>query len=132
MPATILDIAEASDEDIDKVLCYGMRKEKIYKGLYDRMPDKNQGDSVRYNLGADGKCKVWYVCNHEYYWFNLFLKRGKREKLREILEANEKYAMTDEYYMTERYNMQNPWFAPWMPNASANGRTILMTLDFYG
>ena len=41
------------------------------------------------------------------------------------------YAMTDEYYMLERYNEQDPWFSPWSPNASANGRTILMLTAFY-
>ena len=38
--------------------------------------------------------------------------------------------MSKEFYMIERYKVSNEWFAPWMPNASANGRTILMMLDF--
>jgi uncharacterized protein len=33
------------------------------------------------------------------------------------------------HLMLERYKASDPWFTPWMPNASANGRTILMMLD---
>ena len=39
--------------------------------------------------------------------------------------------MTDEYYMQERYDDHDPWFAPWSPNFSANGRMIIMLLDYY-
>ena len=45
------------------------------------------------------------------------------------LRDNEAFAMTDECYMLERYKASDPWFTPWMPNASASGRTILMMLD---
>ncbi len=53
-------------------------------------------------------------------------------RCREILGGMHKYAMTDEYYMFERYHQRCVWFAPWSPNASANGRFIIMLLDFYG
>ncbi len=104
--------------------------------LYDRMPDKKVKDSevsgsTKYNYDENGKCIVWYVCCHEYHWFKYFHRHGMREKCADILRGVEKYAMTDEYYMQERYNQRDPYFAPWSPNASANGRTINMLLDFY-
>ena len=40
--------------------------------------------------------------------------------------------MTDEYYMVERYADNDPYYVPWSPNSSANGRLISMLLDFYG
>jgi len=39
--------------------------------------------------------------------------------------------MTDEYYMLERYADNDPYYVPWSPNSSANGRTIIMLIDFY-
>jgi hypothetical protein len=52
--------------------------------------------------------------------------------MKEILDAQLKYIMTPEYYMMERYDETNPFYTPWLPNASANGRTMLMILDYYG
>ncbi|MHB9130324.1 MAG: hypothetical protein ACYDBB_04420 [Armatimonadota bacterium] len=40
--------------------------------------------------------------------------------------------MTCEYYLTERFADNDPAFCPWQPNASANGRVIMMLLDFFG
>ena len=37
--------------------------------------------------------------------------------------------MTDECVMVERYHQRDPYFVPWSPNASANGRFINMLLD---
>ena len=34
-------------------------------------------------------------------------------------------------YMVERFHEDNPWFIPWSPNASANGRLITMLLKYY-
>ena len=105
--------------------------------LYDRMPDrKNEisevSGSTRYNFDEEGNCIVWYVCCHEYLWFKYFMRHGLREKCIQILYGAEQYAMTDEYYMCERYNQRDPYFLPWSPNASASGRMINMLLDFYG
>ena len=105
--------------------------------LYDRMPDRKNAisevsGSTRYNFDENGKCIVWYVCCHEYHWFKYFHRHGQREKCIPILFGAEQYAMTDEYYMCERYNQRDPYFLPWSPNASANGRMLIMLLDFYG
>lgn len=105
--------------------------------LYDRMPDRKTevsevSGSTRYNFDENGKCIVWYVCCHEWHWFKYFLRHGLREKCIPILYGAEQYAMTDEYYMCERYNQRDPYFSPWSPNASASGRMLIMLLDFYG
>ena len=105
--------------------------------LFDRMPDRKtaiseESGSTRYNFDENGKCIVWYVCCHEYHWFKYFHRHGLKERCVPILYGVEQYAMTDEYYMCERYNQRDPYFVPWSPNASASGRTINMLLDFYG
>ena len=51
------------------------------------------------------------------------------DRCREILRDAERYAMSDEYYMLERYHMRDPWYTPWTPNASCSGRMINMLLD---
>ena len=130
--APIIDIVGITESDTEKILRYRIRRNMSGGGLYERMGDRNDGDSIKYNLDENGRCVVWYVCNHEYLWFRHFMRHGDVKRAGEILEANEKYAMTAEHYMMERYHQRNVWFAPWMPNASANGRTILMMLDYYG
>ena len=116
-------------EEAEKVLRYRRRNGTIRGGLYARMPDKNKTPCTKHNLDETGKCDVWYVSARDYYWFCYFLRHGEFDKCREILRDNEAFAMTDEFYMLERYKASDPWFTPWMPNASANGRTILMMLD---
>lgn len=118
-------------EDAMRVLNYYTRRGFFKGGLYDRMPDHKSVGSSKQNLDEDGKCLVWYVCVHEYYWFYYFLRHGMKDKCEEIMRDNLLYAITDEYYMVERFNIRDPWFAPWSPNASANGRTINMLLDLY-
>ena len=121
-------------EDAEKLLNYYTHTGVINKklGLYDRMPDKNTAQSAKYNLDKNGKCVVYYVCSHEYQWFLYFMRNGKRDLAERILVTNQKVAMSKEYYMIERYHRDDPWFAPWSPNASSNGRTIIMLTDFYG
>lgn len=104
--------------------------------LFDRMPDRKTevsevSGSTRYNFDENGKCIVWYVCTHEYHWFKYFMRQGMKDRCIPILYGAEQFAMTDEYYMCERYNQRNPYFMPWSPNASASGRMLNMLLDFY-
>jgi len=105
--------------------------------LFDRMPDRkiadgNENGSSKYNHDENGRCIVWYVCCHEYHWFKYFFRNGMKERCLPILRGVWQYAMTDEYYMCERYNQRDPYFVPWSPNASASGRTLIMLLDYYG
>lgn len=130
----VLNAVKAEREDIERVLNQFKSCERMRGGLYCRMKDIRRDASVGsgvYNLDENGKCVVWYVCNEEYQWFKMFMRLGNRERAEEIIRDNFNYAMTDEYYMLERYSQRDPYFAPWMPNASANGRTVNMLLDFY-
>ena len=126
-----VDALNISELDFNKVINYYTKRGFFKEGLYYRMHDKTDEGSCRFNLDENGKCVVWYVCYEEYYLYMYFMKQGQRAKAEEIIRDAIKYAMTDEYYMLERYSQRDPWFAPWMPNASANGRMINMLLDFY-
>jgi hypothetical protein len=74
---------------------------------------------------------TWYTNYPDLCWFLYYLRGGKREKALEILNAQLRYSMTPEFYMLERYADNDPYFVPWLPNASANGRTLMMLSDFY-
>ena len=50
-------------------------------------------------------------------------------RVAEIINSQIRYSMSDEYYMIERYADNDPYYTPWSPNFSANGRTISMLLD---
>ena len=59
------------------------------------------------------------------------MQHGYREKSREILDAQLRYAMTEEYYFCERIDTTDPYYVPWSPNASATGRTLIMLSKYY-
>ncbi len=130
--AFFVDMLDFDLEDTKKVVKAYTDTGMIRGGLYDRMPDKaKQSIYTKYNLDLSGRCVVWYVACQEYYWFSYFLRHGMREQCEEIMRDIYRYAMTEEYYMLERYHENEPYFVPWSPNASANGRVINMILDFY-
>ncbi len=89
------------------------------KGLHARQPYR------------DGNTHIWYTTVSDSYWFRIYQRLGEQEWARECFEAMQKYSMTDEYYMIERYADNDPYYVPWSPNVSANGRFILMMLDYY-
>ncbi len=128
---TFVDGVDVPLSDFERIDNYYRRRGVFRGGLYYRMADKKNDYACRENLDENGKCVVWYVCHDEYRIFKYYMRHGLRDKAAEILRDNSRFAMTDEYYMCERYNQKNPWFAPWSPNASASGRTINMILDFY-
>ena len=55
------------------------------------------------------------------------MNHAMRDRAKEIIDD----AMTSEYYMIDHYHENDPYFCPWSPNASANGRLINMLLDCY-
>jgi hypothetical protein len=79
----------------------------------------------------DGNTHIWYTTAPEVYLFRTFRRMGDYARAEEILQANLNWSMTKEYYMCERFNDADPWFVPWMPNASAMGRVLTMLLDTY-
>lgn len=48
------------------------------------------------------------------------------------LDARMRNGMTAEWTMQERYADSDPSFCPGQPNASANGRLLMMLMDIYG
>ena len=133
-PSYFLDCLDLPEDQVERIFATH-KKKKYYNGdgLLDRMPDLDNSSGIASGtLDENGKCLIWYVCNQEFYWFKYFLRHGRCDRAKEILRGVYKYAMTDEYYMFERYHQRNPWFAPWSPNASASGRFIIMLLDYYG
>lgn len=75
---------------------------------------------------------TWYVNYGDKYWFDHYMALGDRENAWAVLQGQLKYGMSQEYYMLERYSSSDRYFVPWMPNASANGRTIRMLCDYFG
>lgn len=127
----IMNALRPAPEIYEKVINYYTRRGLMIGGLYNKMPDKDP--SIPGNLLSvvddAGHSVIWYVCAQEYGWFKNFLQHGELERCREIVRDSVKFAMSDEYYMLERYHESNPWYSPWSPNASCNGRMINMLLD---
>lgn len=75
---------------------------------------------------------TWYTSLPDYCWFEHWMRSGDVVKAQEALTAQLRFGLTREYYALERYADNDPYYAPWMPNASANGRLIMMLCDLYG
>lgn len=128
----VVDVLNLEPHRYEKILNYYTRRGFMKGGLLNKMPDKVCAGAPEAFLDENGKSPIWYVCGYEYHWFNCFMRMGDVERCRKIIEDNLRYAMTEEYYMIERYNQKNVWYAPWSPNASCNGRMINMLVDYYG
>lgn len=117
-------------EEYEKIIRYYERRGFIRGGLYFRMPDIDPTiPGASYRADENGRSYIWYVCQREYEWFKNFIYHGDIKRCKEILKDNLKYAMSDEYYMLERFHVRDPWYSPWSPNASANGRMLIMLLE---
>ena len=119
---TVCSVLNLSEEEVGKIIEGLKTDNSVHEGLYNRMPDHYR------RKDPDGKVREWYTTLDEFYWFDALARLGMWDKCREIVTATCSYAMTNEFYMTERFNECDPWFAPWTPNASASGRLILMLL----
>ena len=75
---------------------------------------------------------TWYTSFGDIYWFENWLKSGEREKAAQTMFAQMKWGMSSEFYLLERYADNDPYWTPWMPNASANGRLLMMMADYFG
>ncbi len=127
MRAGILDPRSALFERVEK---YFRNRGWIHNGLTGLMTDGLFSWGQFYSDPWAGH--TWYLSTSDLCWFYAWLERGERTKAAQTLRAQFRYGMTPEYYMAERYADNDPTFCPWQPNASANGRTITMMLDFYG
>lgn len=118
----VMEALDVERDDVIRIMNYMTRRERIKNGLYWRMPVHY------YRYDSDGVVREWYPTLDDCYWFNAFARIGMLDKCDEIVESTIKYSMTDEGYMQERFHESDPYFTPWSPNASGNGRMITMLL----
>ena len=127
----LMDSLRLPPEDYNRIIKYYSERGLMRGGLYNKMPDKDP--SIPGNLlsivDEAGHSLIWYVCAQEYGWFKNFLEHGELDRCHEIVRDVLRFAISDEYYMLERYHEGNVWYSPWSPNASCNGRLINMLLD---
>ena len=74
----------------------------------------------------------WYLNWLEYKMYFYYMRSGKKEIAKKYLQSQIEYSMTNEFYMSERYDHEDAFFTPWCPNCSASGRTLIMLADWYG
>ena len=79
-----------------------------------------------------GTGRTWYTTWSEHSRYTYYKHAGNRAECKKLLEALLRYNVTTEYYQCERYDDHDAYIAPWMPNASANGRVLDMLFDYYG
>ena len=101
---------------------------RVFKYLVNRGVYKNGNYG---HMKYKGRDTVWYFSFPDYYWFFIWKKLGEDALAQEVLDAQLNYIMTDEYYMVERLDDSDPYFLPWTPNTSANGRTLTMLMETY-
>lgn len=129
----LIDALDVDTGECEKFIKYLENRKLKAGGLYNKMPGvMGPRGSLKHSYNAVGKSVVWYVSTAEYAFFKYFMRHGMAARCEEILRDQIKFAMTDEYYMIERFHEDQPYFIPWSPNASANGRLIAMLLDYYG
>lgn len=109
-------------EPVRKLLKYRLETQRYFENGMVLPFDKS---------GVSNTGRRWYGnwLESKLYWY--YRKIGKDNEAKELLDAQILYNMTPEYYMSERYDDCDPWYMPWCPNCSANGRTILMLCDWY-
>ena len=123
-----------------KVIDPGSREAKLIENYYRNRGMMDHGLTGMMNDGlifqghnADPWAgHTWYTSFSDLYWFYNWLESGERDKAEETLNAQMLYGMSPEYYLLERYADNDPYWTPWMPNASANGRLLMMLTDFLG
>lgn len=127
----MLDALRPDKSVYEKIINYYTRLGRMRGGLYNRMPDVDPSIAgvLKSTTPPKERKYVWYVCGQEYGWFRCMLEHGERERCKEIIDDSIRYAMSDEYYMLERYHQRDIWYSPWSPNASCCGRVINMILD---
>ena len=76
--------------------------------------------------------RTWYTTWAEHSRYVYYKKSGNRDGCKKLIDALLKYNVSTEYYQCERYDDHDAYTAPWMPNASANGRLLYMLFDYYG
>ena len=130
---SLINALDVDTAECEKFIRYLENRKLKVGGLYNKMPGiMGPRGSLKHSYNAVGKSVVWYVSTAESQFFRYFMRHGMLDRCEEIIRDQIKFAMTDEYYMIERFHEDQPYFIPWSPNASANARLIAMLLDYYG
>jgi len=105
---------------------------KVLKNHFEIQHKYENGLCVPFTeYGQPPEGRQWYGSWADMEVYSYYRRIGKDEQAKEILDAQLNYMMTSEYYMSERYADHDPYYLPWCPNCSANGRTISMLCDWY-
>jgi hypothetical protein len=96
--------------------------------LLNKRPGSSGGGSSEEWIG-DGNTHIWYTTAPELGFYHGFRRLGEHARAEQILNTLLQCTVTKEYYVSERINDEDPWFVPWMPNASGMGRILWMLLD---
>ena len=130
-PANLLraGVIEPDSPAVQLAEAYFRNRGMMQNGLTGLMNDGQMRQGHRSDPWAG---HTWYTSFPDFCWFHYWLETKQYQKAAETLRAELKYGMTPEFYMPERYADNDPYFVPWMPNASANGRTIMMLFDAEG
>lgn len=112
---------------------YGTKEaEKLLRYFLEVLNDKENGLVLPFpEVNITSRGTQWYLNWLEYKLYFYYMRSGKKDLARDMLSAQIKYGMTNECYMSERYDDHDAYFTPWCPNCSASGRTILMLCDWY-
>lgn len=99
--------------------------DKIYRWLI----NSNRSNGVFYGRTIVlNQNSVWYISAAEISWFQLYMLIGDYDKMRQILQTQREYTVTEEYQMMERIVIGQPYYVPWSPNVSAMCRLMWMML----
>lgn len=121
-------IIDPHSETFRQVESYFRNRKLMDKGLCGLMTDSLLVNGAHADHWAGHS---WYTTLSELPWFFAWLKSGQFDKAEESFLALTRYAMSSEYQMSERYADNDPAFAPWQPNASANGRFVAMMFAYF-
>ena len=103
-------------------------QQKVFKAHFPPKTNKNGLYSSVYT-STSGVGQTWYITFTEYTLYCYFGIIGNKKEQKRIFNALMKYTLTNEYHLTERYDPYKGTIVPWLPNASANGRLLVMILD---
>ena len=108
---------------------YGSKtQQKVFKAHFPLKTNRNGLYSSVYH-STSGVGQTWYITFTEYTLYRYFGILAKEKEQKRIFNAIMKYTLTNEYHLSERYDPYKGTIASWLPNASANGRVLMMILD---
>jgi hypothetical protein len=119
-------IIEPNSDLFIKIENYFKNRGLMSHGLTGLMTDS----LVRYQSSDPWAGHTWYLSLPDMAWYFGWIDRKDYEKAKQTMKGMLQYGMTTEYIMQERYADNDDSFVPWQPNASANGRTVMMLLDY--